>query len=153
MSQRRYKLVNSHSILSSPVSISLDVGNSTDEFSDILTLLDGNIYHINEEVSAPGWTLTCTFHNQSEVRGLTARLKYEGGSTHHANIDIYNVVTSAWDTFITVTDGDDYNIRTIIVPESHNYTDENHVTIVRINHPDSGNTSHDVYIDYIGLLS
>lgn len=133
-----------------PTSLVLDEGTSSDALADLTTMLDGNVYQINEVIGAPGQSLTLTFAVVREIYGLLFRAYYSGSGTHYCEVQLYNYTTSAWDTYTTVENSNGYNTRYIRIPDDADYVQAN-VAQVRWYHPVSGNASHDSFIDYIAL--
>ena len=136
--------------LKSASSIVLDAGTSSDELSDLTTMLDGNIYNLAEAAGVPGMRLTATFTNVTEIYGLLIRAYYSGSSTHYCEVQLYNYTTEAWDAFMTVESSNGHNTRYIRIPSDADYISSSEAKI-RWEHPVSGNASHDAYIDYIGI--
>ena len=136
--------------LVSPSSLVLDNGTTSNVLADLQTMLDGNIYQIDEAATTPGQRLTLTFTGVTEIYGLLLRAYYSGSGTHYCELQLYNYTTTAWDVFMTVEDSNGYNVRYIRVPDDSDYISGGEAQ-VRWEHPVSGNASHDAFIDYVGL--
>lgn len=134
--------------------LSLIAGTSTDGIADLQTLLDGNVYHINEVAAAPGYDLRLTFADITNIYQIIVRFYYAGGTTHGCRVQIYNNSTTNWDTLLTEVGSDvDMSLRTIFLVDDTAYIDGSNQVIIRFYHTELGNASHDVYIDYIGIVS
>lgn len=136
--------------LVAPSSLVLANGTSADTLADLQTMLDGNEYDLAEATDTPGQRLTLTFTGVSEIYGLVIRAYYSGTSTHHCELQLWNYTTSTWDVFLTYESGSGYNVRYVRVPDDANYISGG-TAQVRWEHPDSGNASHDAFIDFVGL--
>jgi hypothetical protein len=136
-----------------PSSLTLVAGTSTGTISDIQTLNDGNEYDLEEATGTPGQDLRLEFTGMSGVKGLVTKMYYSGGATHYVSIDLYNYSTLAFDTLLNVTDADNHNLRTVLIPDGTNYRNQDGDAVVRIYHPLAGVASHDSYIEYAALLN
>lgn len=136
--------------LVAPNSLVLDNGTSANALADLQTMLDGNIYRLEEVTGAPGMRLTLTFTGVNEIYGLLLRAYYKGSTTHYCEVSLYNYTTTAWDVFITVETSNGQNVRYIRIPDDADYISGGQAQ-VRWEHPVSGNASHDAYIDFVGL--
>ncbi len=136
-------------------SITLSSGTSSGTVEDLKTAFDGNIYHVDEVAATPGQNLIIDFVNVSSFRRVTVLFNYVGSSTHTITVQLYNWTTEDWDSFTSAL-----GIEQTIVDHSFNVenyrnyigTDANKGRVrVRLYHSQSGNTSHDGYIDEIAL--
>ena len=135
-----------------PASVTLTAGTSTSTVSDLTTMLDGNVYHIDEVAAAPGYDLECTFAGVEQIQWLVARLWYNGLATHGCRVQLYNYRTAAWNTLVTFPTGVDYSMIEVPIVSSLDYI-SSRAARVRFYHTETGNTSHDLDIDYVALLS
>lgn len=145
-------LLNSHTFTAAS-SLVLSAGGTTSVLSDLQALLDGNVYHVDEVAASPGYNLTLTFLNISNIDHIVIRFYYAGGSTHGCRIQLYNVLTTNWDTFWTELGADvDFSLKTIFLPDYTNYITGGQVQL-RFYHSEVGNPAHDLYVDYVGIGS
>jgi len=137
-----------------PSSITLNTGTSADALADLVSLSDGNEYHIDEVSGVPGYDLRINFTNIRNIKGFVLKARYKGNApTHYGNVELYNYVSTAFEVFTTLPNtGNDYNYRTILIPNAGNYTDNSGNAVMRVYHPVSGTSSHDCYIEYVALL-
>ena len=135
-----------------PVSVTLTAGTSTSTVADLTTLLDGVVYHIDEAAATPGQHLECTFAGVERIDWLLTRLWYDGTATHSIRVQLYNYVTAAWDTYLTVPTGIDYTTFNALVKDATNYISSG-AAKVRFYHSEAGNASHNLDIDYVALVS
>jgi hypothetical protein len=133
-------------------SITLTVGDTTDAIADLQTELDGNIYEIQEEAGVPGIHLEVAFADVYSIKAIDIRLKYDGSLTHSIRIQLYNYSTTVWDEFDSLSDTLGYVHHEVVVKDDTNYISGKAV-IVRLYHPESGNASHDLHVDHVGLLA
>jgi len=133
-----------------PSSVTLNTGGSTSSLSDLQTLLDGNTYDIDEVTGVGAINLEIAFTNIKYIKHVWVSLWYEGSATHAIRIQMYNYDTTDWDTFHTVSTTLDYELHTVPIIQDTNYISGGNA-IVRLYHTESGNASHDLYIDYVGI--
>ncbi len=139
---------------STPESLTVnDGGTPVGDIDDITELLDGNEYHLPETTGVPGFDLLLNFVNISNIKGIAFRIYYEGSTSHQATFRLYNYETSTYDIFMQVSSSGGYSYRYIEIPDGSNYFDSAGNAIVQIYHDSSGNASHDLYVDYVALLS
>ncbi len=138
-------------------SLTVSVGALTGAVEDLQTAFDGNKVTIIEASSAPGYTAIIDFIDIISFNYVNVYLAYDGSLSHYVCIELWNWITSAWDCFAsqTGTDSDVANTnKDFIVYDGINYVgtsgDVGKVR-VRLNHPLSGNASHDIHIDSIAL--
>ena len=120
--------------------------------SDLQTLLDGNTYHIVEAAGIPGIDLEISFTGVKSISAIIVSAYYVGSATHAVRIQLYNYSTTMWDTMHTLMDGLDYEQHFKTIADDTNYISGG-AAIVRLYHTETGNASHDLYIDYVGLKS
>lgn len=116
-----------------------------------LSALGGGDVLVSELGTTPGYTLSANFSSIS-VLPNTVQLHalYEGGAGHTVNVDVFNHVTSSWDTLGQITEGSvmgfhEYNITGITAHVSATKAK------VRINHVSNGNTTHSFTLDYLTM--
>jgi hypothetical protein len=117
------------------------------------TYTDNGIKHVLEEVTGtPGmdyeyWFATVPAYNwiRVHVNGY-----YEGNPAHDVEISVWNFTSSAWDHFDTMLDASaDADFYSPDLPGADYISGG--VVKVRFHHPDSGNTSHRLYLDAVLL--
>lgn len=136
-----------------PASLTLTTGTSTSTVSDLTTMLDGNVYTINEATGVPGFDLECIFAGVQRIKWVASRFWYAGLSTHAARVQLYNYRTAAYDTLIT-QEGDalDYTLRVVPVLSDQYYISAG-AAKVRFYHTESGSAGHSIAIDWVGLVN
>lgn len=135
-------------------SITLDKGTSSETVTDLQTAHDGNIYNLSEVTGAPGQDLKIDFINVTAFNWIQILAYYNGSATHSVSIQVYNWDTTAWDTFDSMSTNETMHNHSFFLPDDANYigTDGNEGKVrVRFNHTQSGNASHDSYIDVVAL--
>ena len=65
---------------------------------------DGNTLNISETPGVPGWELTVSFTGVFIFNKLYFLGQYSGGQGHVVYLQLYNNVTSSWDTIDSITD-------------------------------------------------
>ena len=128
------------------------IGTLTGTVSDVQSLNDGNVLIVNEVSGAPGILCDMEFSNVSTIRGIVFKGYYSGSASHWVEIQLYNYITTTWDIFMTFSDGNGMNYRYIEIPDGSPYISDGN-SIMRAYHPSAGTPTHDLFIDYVALLS
>jgi hypothetical protein len=127
------------------------VGTPTGTVADVQELNDGNTLDLAEVAGTPGMTIDFLFPDISSIKGFVFKGYYSGSSVHWIEIQLYNYVTTNWDVFMTFSSGFGMNYRYIEIPDDGPYISDGDA-IIRAYHPQNGNASHDLYIDYVALF-
>lgn len=138
----------------SPNSITLIAGTSANSVSDLQTPFDGNTYDIQEAAATPGYHLEVNFTGVTTFNAIYTRFEYAGSATHCCEVSIYNNSTASWDSYSCQL-GNQLGMQTIHIPiclAPSNYINSGTV-IMRFYHPQAGNASHNLYIDYAALIN
>lgn len=113
---------------------------------------DGNVLTVQELAATPGYDVRFTFTGVTSLKGLGLRFYYDGGvAGHTVTFDIYNQVTSAWDSYILVSAASTYSYRYIEFPNGSNYIRSNGEVYTRFYHTSMGDAAHYIYIDFVGV--
>jgi hypothetical protein len=139
-----------------PSSFTLNTGTLiAGTVADVQGMYDGNILDIGEVTGVPGYDIEFNFTNvDRHPRFIVCRWRYDGSSTHFVTIDIYNYTTASWDQVRVFKDSALYfDSLTMYTPLGNNgdYVDGSGNAKIRFYHQTSGNASHDIKIDYVGL--
>jgi len=129
----------------------LNNGTSSSSVSDLQALLDGNTYDVVEATGAPGMNLEVDFTGVTKISRIAVRAYYDGSSTHAVRVQLYNYNDAVWDTVHTLNDGRDFQQHFKTVPDDTDYISGG-AAIIRLYHTESGNASHDMHVDYVGLV-
>ncbi len=121
--------------------------------SDMQTLLDGNVYQLPEVTGTPGFDLEINFTDVPRVKGIVFRGYYSGSTTHYVELQIRNYNTSTDDTIIRIDTAATYNYRTILIPNDTDFINSSNQSQLTFYHPMSGNAAHDLYLDFVSLVS
>lgn len=131
--------------------------------ADLQTAFDGNFYHIDEAAGAPGIDLIVDFTSITAFNWVQVIAQYDGSSTHSVAIQLYNWITTTWNTFnacqtgqedVTTAGGYILEDLSFFVPSDANYIGTGGSAgqvRVRFYHTMAGNASHDLYIDVVAL--
>jgi hypothetical protein len=129
-----------------------DFGTVTDvqTFNDYNTATNSGYYSIHDATGAPGAITYIGFTNVTDFNRFVLNINYTSSSGHTQDIDLYNWVTQAWDTFTTYSGSLNWFqfIEGVINPAP--YISSGTVWS-RIYHASSGNTAHRTWIDYAAL--
>lgn len=137
-------------------SITLDVGTSSEDKTDLQVAHDGNIYNLSEAAATPGQDLTIDFIEVPIFDYVRILANYDGAANHSVSISLWNWVTSAWDIWETMA-GIEKSIanHSFFVQENTNYigagVNSGRVR-VRFLHAINGNVAHDSFIDEVSLF-
>ena len=127
------------------------VGTTASSVTDLQTIFDGNVFTGVEAAATPGANFEFSFTGIRSVQGFVMRAAYEGSSTHHYTVSLYNYLTTAWDTYETLDFTEDYTYRYIEILNGKNYMSGGSA-IVQFHHPDAGNITHNLLIDYLAII-
>jgi hypothetical protein len=119
-------------------------------FNDYNTGTNSGFYSINDAVTSPGYTVYVGFTGITEFNRVVLNINYTQSSDHTINVDLYNYVTSAWNTFAVYSGLPGWYQLALGVIDSDPYVSSGAVTL-RLNHISGGNISHRTWIDYIAL--
>ena len=135
-----------------PTSLTVVTGGTpVGTIADLQVLHDGSEYNLPEVSGTPGMELQCDFTNIKSIRGLVLNARYTGSSSHEVVVRLKNY-TGGDDTFIRMASTATNNYRTILIPDDTNYMSSG-AAQVSFYHAISGVPSHDLYIDYIALIT
>ena len=127
---------------------------NTGTIASILTASDyispGGYYSINDTATTPGYIAYVGFTTVTNFTRLVANVNYTVGSTHTIDIDLYNYLTSSWDTFAVYSGTTNYYQFVLQVDNDTPYISSGVVT-ARFYHASFGNTGHETRIDYVAL--
>jgi len=136
-----------------PDTLVVNNGTPTGDISDIQHWVDGNQLAVQEGAGGPPCLrLTMTFEQVTSILGVFVLGYYQGSATHNINIEIYNYTTTAWDALDTFANKISKSSHVGQVFDDSDYINGSNQAQVRLDHVQSGNASHDLYIDYIALL-
>lgn len=121
--------------------------------TDTQTALDGNEYNMPENNSNPALDIDFNFTNVSQVRGLVFNARYTGSATHQMLVSIWDDNSSVRRNIMVFSTTASNNYRTVLIPDGTNFINGSGNVKVSFHHSlVSGNTSHDLYVDYVALL-
>jgi hypothetical protein len=119
--------------------------------ADVATI-GGNNVHIEEVTGAPGFDIIFDFSGVEGVPGQIAIIGYYNGN-HAPKIQAYDYVAAGWVTLETILDaGGAQDMHSYALPSSANFVSGG-AARVRFYHAQSGATSHDLFVDFVQLLT
>jgi hypothetical protein len=129
-------------------------GTPVGTVTDMQTPMDGNIYDLPEGTGTPGFDLEIDFIDIVDIYGIVLRGYYAPqNSVHYAQLLIHNYSGGeSDDTVVHIEPSADHNYRTIMIPDGTDFIDGSGNAQLTLYHPQAGNASHDMYIDYVALL-
>lgn len=119
-------------------------------FNDYNTGTNSGFYSINDANTTPGYIAYVGFTGIAEFNRVVLNINYTQNSGHTINIDLYNYVNVAWDTFAVYSGLPGWYQLALGLIDSAPYISSGAVTL-RLNHISGGNTGHRTWIDYIAL--
>jgi hypothetical protein len=137
-----------------PNSVTDSVGSATGSVGDVATMFDGNVFEVAEVTGVPGYDIRWNFLNgilTIPPNCLVARVWYDGGASHLITIQLYDYDADDWVEIHELVESQTYQILCLpFVPEDR-FMNESDEMVVRFYHNDSGDASHHIYFDYVGL--
>jgi len=128
-------------------------GTPVGTVTDIQTLQDGNEYNLPEAAATPGYDLEINFTGVTRIDGVVVASRYTGSAAHTSDFRLYNYDNTTDDVFFLTPTASANNYRTVIIPNGASYFDGSGNAQATFYHTSGGVPSHDLYIDYIALLS
>jgi len=129
---------------------------SSGTVSDVQTWQDGNEVHITEVTGVPGFDVQYTFPNVTSIAEIMVGFYYVGSSTHDCVVEIYDDTNAVWKELLSQSGtGLSHNLRYVAFPDTDNmsdYINGSSEVKIRFYHPQTGNASHDLYIDYMAVI-
>jgi len=130
-------------------------GTPVGTVADMRHIIDGNEYNLPETNVNPGFRLEINFVDVPRILGIVARLRYEGSPTHYALMQMYNYTLSSDTEIIRFDSSPNYYYRTILMPNADmsDFINGSDAQIVLEHNATVGITSHDLFVDFIALLT
>ena len=100
--------------------------------------------------SAPAWYIDFDFISVVKFNRVVMNINYTQSSGHTIYVQLYNYITTAWDSIGTYTGLGSYYAFALEVIDETNYLSSGRVQL-RLYHSNAGNVSHQTSIDYIAL--
>ena len=119
-------------------------------FNNYNTATSSGFYSINDTATSPGYTVYVGFTGITKFNRVVLNINYTQSSDHTINVDLYNYVTAAWNTFAVYSGLPGWYQLALGVIDSDPYVSGGAVTL-RLNHISGGNIGHRTWIDYIAL--
>jgi len=136
-------------------SITDNVGAQTPvgTIADTQTALDGNEYNMPENNSNPAIDLDFGFAGVKRIQGVVFNARYTGSATHYMTVSIRDYTNAVDRNLMNFSTTATDNYRTVLLPDDTDFIDGSGNAQISFHHsPVSGNTSHDLFVDYIALL-
>lgn len=139
--------------------VTLDAGTSSEGVADLQTANDGNVFHVQEAAGTPGQTIIVDFVGVTAINWVQVLSMYEGSLTHAFEIELWDWVSSDWEhsacmQSLASNGGTIFCDHSFFMPDDTRFIgtggDAGKVR-VRLNHPMSGNASHDSWTDVVAL--
>jgi hypothetical protein len=134
-----------------PSALALVAGtHNSGSLDSILTFNDGNVYNIQELSATPGFDIRVSFADITEFNKIQLNLAYSNTSQHFVTVDLYNFITSAWDTigyFRGLNGMTQFNLGII---DDAPYLNAG-VVELRIYHVSAGVTAHSIQLDFASI--
>ena len=135
-----------------PASLTATAGTLASGTVASLTVADdANVAHVDEVAATPGFDIRVNFNGVSFFNQVLWRIFYNGSATHIVLLQLYNVVTTAWDTFVQVPNATVLRWHIFDIHDCSRYVTSAGVVVARVYHESAGNPSHDLEIDVCWL--
>jgi hypothetical protein len=119
--------------------------------TDIQEFNDGNYYYISDGTgTGPAWIITIGFTGVTTFNRVVMNIDYTVNSGHTVFVQIYNNVTSSWDSVGSYNGLSGYYQFALQVIDGTNYISSGAVS-VRLYHNNAGNASHYTKLEYAAL--
>ena len=126
-------------------------GTLTDGDLGSLQSLDNDWYNVSEDSGGAPLLIEINFTGVVNFGDILLRSQYEGGSGHEIEIQLWNNVTSVWETHNgDITDQSSMNELVINILDPSNHISGGLVRL-RFDHAQSGVGSHNFFLDYVAL--
>jgi hypothetical protein len=134
-----------------PVSVSASVGSvNGGNLASIQTFNDGNVFDVQEIASTPGFDILVDFSGIVKFNKVQLNLAYTNASQHFVTVDLWNYVTSAWDTIGSFRGLNGFTQFNLGIIDSVPFINAGAVQM-RLYHVSAGSTSHSIQLDYANL--
>lgn len=135
-----------------PVAYNVTSG-TTDEgnLTSIRIINDGMTLNVSESSGANPLIVLVNFTGVTDFNNLIIREFYKGGAGHEILVQVWNYVTSAWDTHIILTDQSDFTLSVATVIDATTNHISGGLVQIRFFHLQNGIAFHDFIIDYVAL--
>jgi len=132
-------------------SVEYVVGSETSPYSNA-NVEDGVCWEVEEVSGSPGIDVRMTFIIPSgEVPDyVTIKAYYSGTDRRDVYLEVWNETTSDWDYVTTVTLDEELDVYTVDLDPNHVFND---TLTMRFYHPDNGNPSYYLCVDYLAVTT
>jgi hypothetical protein len=122
--------------------------------TDVQVWQDGNEVHVTEVTGVPGYDVEYRIDNVADFCFVGVSFRYVGSSTHECQVQIYNDTTATWlELFSQAGAGLSNNYRFSDLPgDPQDFINSSDQVKIRFYHPQTGDASHDVYIEYVSII-
>ena len=151
---RTCKADNYTHVVASSITDNVAVQTPVGTLSDTQTALDGNEWNMPENNSNPAIDVDFGFTSVTRIRGVVFNARYTGSASHYMTVAIRDYTAGADRNLMNFSTTASDNYRTVLIPDDTNFIDGSGNAQISFHHsPGVGNTSHDLYVDYIALLN
>ena len=119
-------------------------------FNDYNTATNTGFYSINDATGAPGALTYIGFTGIADFNRFVLNINYTQNSGHTQQLDIYNWLTSSWDSFTTYSGSTGWFQFILGIIDPAPYISSGDVW-TRVYHVSNGSPSHRTWIDYAAL--
>lgn len=112
--------------------------------------INGRSLKSTEVSGTPGFTFEVLFKNVVDFNKVEMMEQYSGNVAHNVDIQIYNYLSSSWQTLETITTQTGLMQKVYSVLNSTPYLSGSNARL-RFNHTSAGTSSHYMLLDYVSL--
>jgi hypothetical protein len=136
-----------------PASINVIYGNPNGgSVADIQNWQDGNVLDLTEAASANALRMEMIFNNINSFQRIGLSMYYDGSATHWVQQEIWDKIDMAWKQLTNWNTCKALDYRFVDLPIDAQRFIDNGTVKLRIDHPQSGNAAHNMFIDYVALV-
>jgi len=127
------------------------VGTETSPYSNSY-VEDGTCWEVEEVSGSPGIDVRMTFIiPDGEVPdSVTIKAYYSGTANRSVYLELWNKTTSTWDSVTTITLDEELDVYTLDLDPNYVFND---TLTMRFYHPDNGNPSYHLCVDYLAITT
>lgn len=133
-----------------PTSNDLDEGTEDSGTYASVAVLDGTYHQIGETVTTPGYDIKYNFSGIIDFNTISLYGRYTGSAAHTVYVEIYDYIATDWVILGSLTSGSQDFMYSWTVESSRCLSSG--AARVRIVHTSLGTNTHDLFVDFLGLI-
>lgn len=126
-------------------------GSNTTSNISLLWYDDDMSYNYSEGNGANPLDVYLNFTNVTAFTQIVLNEYYTG--THNIELQLYDTVSSSWESYYTITSQSGFTTLTVSIFDSYNHINNVNVTQLRLHHVENGISTHKLYIGFTWLIN